>query len=98
VVFPTLRIQTHDEGASNQQLCENLDLLEEKQVDAHLWMLAYKRAVAKLYNCRRKLASNWEGPYRVTDVVREGTYTLAIAKGRVLPRTWHISNLQKIYP
>ncbi|RRT84626.1 hypothetical protein B296_00004693 [Ensete ventricosum] len=34
-----------------------------------------------------KLAPNWEGPYRVVDVVQEGTYTLATAKGRVLPRT-----------
>ncbi|RWW67677.1 hypothetical protein BHE74_00024856, partial [Ensete ventricosum] len=95
VVFPTLRIQTHDEEVSNQQLRENLDLLKEKRADAHLRTLAYKRAVTKLYNCRGKLASNWEGPYRVVDVVREGTYTLAIAEGRVLPRTWHISNLQK---
>ncbi|RZR73971.1 hypothetical protein BHM03_00030315 [Ensete ventricosum] len=93
VVFPTLRIQTHDEEVSNQQLRENLDLLEEKRADAHLRTLAYKRAVAKLYNCRGKLAPNWEGPYRVVDVVREGTYTLATAEGRVLPRTWHISNL-----
>ncbi|RWV78062.1 hypothetical protein GW17_00061029 [Ensete ventricosum] len=52
VVFPTLRIQTHDEEASNQQLRENLDLLEEKRVDAHLRTLAYRRVVAKLYNRR----------------------------------------------
>ncbi|RZR92957.1 hypothetical protein BHM03_00021343 [Ensete ventricosum] len=42
---------------------------------------------------REKLAPNWEGPYQVVDVVREGTYTLATAEERVLPRTWHISNL-----
>ncbi|RRT81272.1 hypothetical protein B296_00001054 [Ensete ventricosum] len=42
---------------------------------------------------RGKLAPNWEGPYRVVEVVREETYTLAIMEGRVLPRTWHISNL-----
>ncbi|RZR78005.1 hypothetical protein BHM03_00003225 [Ensete ventricosum] len=50
MVFLTLRIQTHDEEASNQQLRENLDLLEEKRADTHLWTLAYRRAVAKLYN------------------------------------------------
>ncbi|RRT64604.1 hypothetical protein B296_00010335 [Ensete ventricosum] len=33
-----------------------------------------------------KLAPNWKEPYRVVDVVREGTYTLATAEGRVLSR------------
>ncbi|RRT37857.1 hypothetical protein B296_00050353, partial [Ensete ventricosum] len=83
LVFPTLRIQTYDEEASNQQLRKNLNLLEEKRADAHLRTLAYRRAVTKLYNCRGKVAPNWEGPYRVVEVVREGT--------------WHISNRQKIY-
>ncbi|RWW38207.1 hypothetical protein BHE74_00056579, partial [Ensete ventricosum] len=52
VVFPTLRVQTHGEEASNQQLCENLDLLEEKRADAHLQTLTYRRAITKLYNSR----------------------------------------------
>ncbi|RWW48628.1 hypothetical protein BHE74_00045279 [Ensete ventricosum] len=52
VVFPILRVQTHDEEASNQQLRKNLDLLEEKQADAHMRTLAYRRVVAKLYNRR----------------------------------------------
>ncbi|RRT32249.1 hypothetical protein B296_00053383, partial [Ensete ventricosum] len=95
LVFPTLRVQTHGEEASHQQLRENLDLLEEKRADAHLRALAYRRAVTKLYNHQGKLAPNWEGPYRVVEVIRDGTYTLATMKGRVLPRTWHITNLQK---
>ncbi|RZS25357.1 hypothetical protein BHM03_00058543, partial [Ensete ventricosum] len=44
-----------------------------------------------------KLAPNWEGPYRVIDAIRDGTYTLATMEGRVLPRTWHIINLRKFY-
>ncbi|RRT54625.1 hypothetical protein B296_00016937, partial [Ensete ventricosum] len=52
VVFPTLRVQTHGEEASNQQLRENLNLLEEKRAYAHLRALAYRRAVTKLYNRR----------------------------------------------
>ncbi|RRT36406.1 hypothetical protein B296_00050217, partial [Ensete ventricosum] len=93
VVFPTLRVQTHGEEASNQQLHKNLDLLEEKRADGHLQTLAYRRAVTKLYNRRGKLTPNWKDPYRVVEVVREGTYTLATMEGRVLSRTWHISNL-----
>ncbi|RWV82068.1 hypothetical protein GW17_00056461 [Ensete ventricosum] len=47
-----------------------------------------------------KLALNWEGPYRVVEVVevvRDETYTLATMEGRPLLRTWHISNLRKFY-
>ncbi|RWW73963.1 hypothetical protein BHE74_00018131 [Ensete ventricosum] len=42
----------HDEEVSNRQLRENLDLLDEKRVEAHLRTLAYKKAIAKLYNRR----------------------------------------------
>ncbi|RRT41002.1 hypothetical protein B296_00016630, partial [Ensete ventricosum] len=46
---------------------------------------------------RGKLATNWEGPYRVINIIREGTCPLATIEGQLLPRTWHISNLQKFY-
>ncbi|RZS17009.1 hypothetical protein BHM03_00049098 [Ensete ventricosum] len=52
VVFPTLRVQTQRQEESGQQLRENLDLLEEKRADTHLRALAYRRAVAKIYNRR----------------------------------------------
>ncbi|RZS07428.1 hypothetical protein BHM03_00038262 [Ensete ventricosum] len=122
VVFPTLRVQTQHQEESDQQLRRSLDLLEEKRADAHLRALAYRRAVARIYNrrvrpqhvrsgdlvlrktevsdptrSRGKLAPNWEGPYRVIDVIRDGTYTLATMEGRMLPRTWHITNLRKFY-
>ncbi|RZS21289.1 hypothetical protein BHM03_00053905 [Ensete ventricosum] len=51
-----------------------------------------KADVSDLIRSRGNLA-----PYRVVEVVREGTYTLATIEGRVLPRTWHISNLRKFY-
>ncbi|RRT35384.1 hypothetical protein B296_00043424 [Ensete ventricosum] len=97
VVFSTLRVQTQREEESNQQLQDNLDLLEEKRVDSHLRALAYRRVVTKLYNHRGKLAPNSEGPYRVIDAIRDGTYTLVIMEGRVLPSTWHITNYRKFY-
>ncbi|RWW25947.1 hypothetical protein GW17_00009699 [Ensete ventricosum] len=52
VVYSTLRVKMYDEVASNKQLCENLDLLEEKWVETHLRTLAYKKVVTKLYNCK----------------------------------------------
>ncbi|RRT35065.1 hypothetical protein B296_00057118 [Ensete ventricosum] len=46
---------------------------------------------------RGKLAPRWEGPYRVTRVIRDGTYILSTMKGKELPQTWHVSNLKKFY-
>ncbi|RZS29321.1 hypothetical protein BHM03_00063033, partial [Ensete ventricosum] len=82
---------------SSDQLRENLDLLEERRAEAHLQVLAYKKAVTKLYNHKGKLSPNREGPYRVTNTLREGTYTLAAMEGRQLSRTCYISNLWKFY-
>ncbi|RRT52595.1 hypothetical protein B296_00040056, partial [Ensete ventricosum] len=74
VVFPTLRIENFEEEASEKGLWAHLNLLEERRVKAHLRTLAYKKAMAKLYNARGKLARNSEGPYRVISAVRDGTY------------------------
>ncbi|RRT53858.1 hypothetical protein B296_00019787 [Ensete ventricosum] len=87
MIFSTLRIEHYERATSDTQLRENLDLLEEKRIEAHLYELTYKKAVARLYNSRGKLAPTWEGPYRVVKMIREGTYILANLDGRQLPRT-----------
>ncbi|RRT45129.1 hypothetical protein B296_00050492 [Ensete ventricosum] len=46
---------------------------------------------------REKLAPRWEGLYRVTQVIRDETYTLSATDGKTLPWTWHVSNLKKFY-
>ncbi|RWV95556.1 hypothetical protein BHE74_00019061 [Ensete ventricosum] len=53
-----------------------------------------KAKVNDLTKSREKLASKWEGPYRVVEVVRDGTYCLETSKGVALPRTWHVANLK----
>ncbi|RWW51876.1 hypothetical protein BHE74_00041748 [Ensete ventricosum] len=73
MVFPTFRIEYYEKDASDTQLRENFDLLEERRVEAHLRELTYKKAGARLYNSKGKLAPTWEGPYRVVEIVREGT-------------------------
>ncbi|RWV98063.1 hypothetical protein BHE74_00013363 [Ensete ventricosum] len=98
VIFPTLRIENFTPEASKTSLKENLDLLEERRAEAHLKTLHYQRAITRLYNRRIKLATRWEGPYRVTqEVIRDRTYTLAIIAGKTLSLTWHVSNLKKLY-
>ncbi|RWW70452.1 hypothetical protein BHE74_00021866, partial [Ensete ventricosum] len=60
-------------------------------------LVLQKTEVSDPTRSRGKLSPNWEGPYRVVDVVRDGTYTLVTMDRRVLPRTWHITNLRKFY-
>ncbi|XP_072077996.1 uncharacterized protein [Arachis hypogaea] len=44
-----------------------------------------------------KLAANWEGPYRVKEVLGNGAYKLERLDGREVPRTWNASNLRRFY-
>ncbi|RZS11387.1 hypothetical protein BHM03_00042716 [Ensete ventricosum] len=50
VVFPTLWIEHFTPRASEADLRENLDLLEECRAETHLTTLHYQRAMALLYN------------------------------------------------
>ena len=43
-----------------------------------------------------KMAPNWEGPYRVKEVVGRGSYHLQTLDGTEVPRSWHAANL-KVY-
>lgn len=43
-----------------------------------------------------KMAPNWEGPYRVKNVLGRGAYKLETLEGDEVPMTWHALNL-KIY-
>ncbi|GKF00630.1 hypothetical protein Tco_0027553, partial [Tanacetum coccineum] len=40
-----------------------------------------------------KLGPKWEGPYEVTEALRDGAYRLRSMDGTLLPRTWNIANL-----
>ena len=45
-----------------------------------------------------KLGSNWEGPYKVIEVHRQGQYHLEDTNGRRLPHPWNAEHLRKYYP
>uniref|UniRef100_A0A2N9ERC7 RNA-directed DNA polymerase n=1 Tax=Fagus sylvatica TaxID=28930 RepID=A0A2N9ERC7_FAGSY len=45
-----------------------------------------------------KLGPNWEGPYKVIEVRRPGTYHLEDMNGRRLPHPWNAEHLRKYYP
>ncbi|KAG7599008.1 Reverse transcriptase domain [Arabidopsis suecica] len=44
-----------------------------------------------------KLGVNWEGPYIVTEVVRNGVYRLKDLEGSPVQRPWNVINLKKFY-
>jgi len=44
-----------------------------------------------------KLGINWEGPYIVTEVVRNGVYRLKDLEDRPVQRPWNVVNLKKFY-
>ncbi|CAL2237128.1 unnamed protein product [Prunus armeniaca] len=43
------------------------------------------------------LGANWEGPYRVVDIARPGTYRLAELNGKKLLHPWNIEHIRKYY-
>ena len=45
-----------------------------------------------------KLGPNWEGPYKVIEVRRPGTYHLENMNGRQLSHPWNAEHLKKYYP
>ncbi|XP_016205112.1 uncharacterized protein LOC107645570 [Arachis ipaensis] len=44
-----------------------------------------------------KLAVNWEGPYRIREVLGKGAYKLERLDGKEIPRTWNAGNLRRFY-
>ncbi|GFZ00954.1 hypothetical protein Acr_14g0005890 [Actinidia rufa] len=44
-----------------------------------------------------KLASNWEGPYKVIKLAGRSSYYLEDAEGKEIPRPWNASNLRKYF-
>ncbi|XP_072061935.1 uncharacterized protein [Arachis hypogaea] len=44
-----------------------------------------------------KLAVNWEGPYRVREVLGKGAYKLEKLDGKEIPRTWNANDLKRFY-
>ncbi|KAL2253104.1 UNVERIFIED_CONTAM: hypothetical protein Sindi_0105100 [Sesamum indicum] len=44
-----------------------------------------------------KLDPTWEGPYKVVEIRRKGTYILQDLEGKNLPRPWNVHNLKKFY-
>ena len=51
----------------------------------------------KVIQKHNKLEANWHGPYRVTEVVRPGTYRIATLEGEEFKNAWNAEHLRKYY-
>ncbi|XP_074336921.1 uncharacterized protein LOC141674096 [Apium graveolens] len=59
--------------------------------------LVLRKTEASCVGERRKLAPNWEGPYKVRKTLGRGSYKLETLNGDEVSRTWHPSNLKVYY-
>ncbi|XP_064940651.1 uncharacterized protein LOC135594168 [Musa acuminata AAA Group] len=64
MVFSTFRTSGYKQDDSEEGLRAHLDLLEERRAKAHLRTLAYKKAVARIYNQRVR-----PRPIKIRDLV-----------------------------
>ncbi|XP_074323929.1 uncharacterized protein LOC141660844 [Apium graveolens] len=59
--------------------------------------LVLRELAASIPTKHGKLQPNWEGPYKMIEVFRPGTYKLEILTGEAIKNTWHASRLWKFY-
>uniref|UniRef100_A0A2N9F3Z1 Uncharacterized protein n=1 Tax=Fagus sylvatica TaxID=28930 RepID=A0A2N9F3Z1_FAGSY len=123
IELTTLRTSAYDDQQNEEQLCLNLDLIDEVRETAEARMKRYQEKMARHYNSKvkprqlsigdlvlrkvtlatrnpseGKLGPNWEGPYKVIEIRRPGTYHLEDMNGRRLPHPWNAEHLRKYYP
>ena len=41
-----------------------------------------------------KLGANWEGPYKIVEVIKPGVYHLETSTGEAIPRAWNSKHLR----
>lgn len=46
---------------------------------------------------QHKLSPPWEAPYRVTTVIRPGSYRLATMEGEDITNSWNIGHLRRFF-
>ena len=116
------RVMKYQDEDNEEQLCLNLDLIDEVRMDAEQRTARYKNLMAKQYDAmvkpRRfnigdlvlkrvfsatrnpthgKLGPNWEGPYRIINCKRQGSYYLETLDGRKLEHPWNVEHLRRYY-
>nr|GEU85432.1 reverse transcriptase domain-containing protein [Tanacetum cinerariifolium] len=95
IEMPMYRTAVVDVVHNDEKLRLNLDLLEERREHAAINEAKAKSKMTNHVVGKGKLGPQWEGPYEVTEALRDGVYRLRSMDGMVLPRAWNIANLKK---
>ena len=116
------RMMKYQDKENEEQLCLNLDLIDEVRINAKQRTTRYKNLMAKQYDAmvklrhfnigdlvlkrvslvtrnsaHGKLGPNQEGPYRVINCKRQGSYYLEALDGRKLEHPWNVEHLRRYY-
>ncbi|XP_077237289.1 uncharacterized protein LOC143878961 [Tasmannia lanceolata] len=59
--------------------------------------LVLRKAAISQPKKAEKLSPTWEGPYRVKEVIRPGSYRLETLEEQLLPHAWNSKNLRKYH-
>ena len=103
------KVTMYQDKDNKEQLCLNLDLIDEVRTNSDERTARYKNLMARQYDAmvkprrfnigdlvlkrvslatknlaHRKLGPNWEGPYKVINCKRQGSYYLEALDGRKL--------------
>ncbi|XP_074346344.1 uncharacterized protein LOC141685119 [Apium graveolens] len=60
-------------------------------------LVVLRELAASMPTKQGKLQPNWEGPYKVIEVIPPGTYKLETLSGEAIKNTWHASRLRMFY-
>jgi len=100
----------HNEERNEKEMRLQLDLLDEVRVTAKHYntkvkprhfqvrdLILRKVMMATRNPAQGKLSPNWEGPYKIIDYHRKGTYYLETLNEQRLHHPWNIEHLRKYY-
>lgn len=79
--MPTYRVQHFDQKANDTKVEGELDLLEERRLEAEIKTVAHRRKVEHSFNRR---VQPW--PFKVRDLVLRQTGVMTQAEGKLGPR------------
>ena len=116
------RVMIYQDKDNEEQLCLNLDLINEVRTDADERTARYKNLMTRQHDAmvkprqfnigdlvlkkvslatknpaHGKLGPNWEGPYRIINCKRQGSYYLEALDGRKLEHLWNVEHLRRYY-
>ena len=70
--------------------------VKTRPIKLGVWVVR-KVETTGLSHLKGKLGANWDGPYKVTKVIKPGTFRLENPEGIPLARPWNADNLKKFY-